>query len=235
MYENKNFLAIIPARGGSKGIPRKNIRLLAGRPLIAWTLEAAQKSRYIDRIILSSEDPEIIAAGRSLGCEVPFIRPSELAQDDTPGIEPVLHAIRALPEKYDFIVLLQPTSPLRSAEDIDGCIEQCFRHKALSCVSVTEVEQNPYWMYQLDSGMKMIPLIPEPGTILRRQDLPEVYALNGALYIAATRFVTDHRSFFSPDTVAYIMPKQRSIDIDEEKDFEYCEWILKSQGNSVNE
>lgn len=116
------ILAIIPARGGSKGVPRKNIRDLAGKPLIAWTIEEAKKSKYITRLILSSEDEEIIEAAKKYGCEVPFVRPIELAQDNTPGIEPVLHAIEKCPG-YDYVLLLQPTSPLRTVEDIDGCIE----------------------------------------------------------------------------------------------------------------
>ncbi len=114
MIAGKTVLAIIPARGGSKGVPRKNIRLLAGKPLIVWTIDEAKKSKYIDRFILSSEDDEIIKIAREYGCEVPFKRPIELAQDDTPGIEPVIHAINTLEDKYDYVVLLQPTSPLRT-------------------------------------------------------------------------------------------------------------------------
>nr|HPK54819.1 acylneuraminate cytidylyltransferase family protein [Smithellaceae bacterium] len=117
MIQGKTVLAIIPARGGSKGIPRKNITNLAGKPLIAWTIEEAKKSKYIDRLILSSEDNEIIQVAKEWGCEVPFIRPRELAEDDTLGIEPVLHALNTIKKKYDYVVLLQPTSPLRSVDD----------------------------------------------------------------------------------------------------------------------
>src|SRR5271157_3678171 len=142
MIQNQSVLALIPARGGSKGVPRKNLREIAGKPLIAWAIEAGRQSRYIDRLILSSEDPEIMAQARSWGCEVPFVRPAELARDDTPGMEPVLHALTALPEEYDYVVVLQPTSPLRLAEDIDGCLETCLRQEAPACVTVAEVDQS---------------------------------------------------------------------------------------------
>ncbi|MEH2097772.1 acylneuraminate cytidylyltransferase family protein, partial [Nostoc sp.] len=121
MIHGKKVLAIIPARGGSKAVPRKNIREIGGKPLIAWTIEEAKKSQYIDRLILSSEDDEIISIAQKWGCEIAFKRPVELAQDDTPGIAPVLHALNQLPI-YDYVVLLQPTSPLRQVIDIDGCI-----------------------------------------------------------------------------------------------------------------
>ena len=121
MIEGKKVLAVIPARGGSNGVPRKNIIDVGGKPLIAWTIEEARKSKYIDRLILSSDDREIIEIAKRWGCEVPFEQPAEMARDGTPGIAPVLHAIEMLPD-YDYVVLLQPTSPLRQVEDVDGCI-----------------------------------------------------------------------------------------------------------------
>ena len=134
MIDNKRVLAIIPARGGSKGVPRKNIRNLAGKPLIAWTIKEGKKSKYIDRLILSSEDSEIIEIAKAYGCDVPFVRPEELAKDNTSGVEPVLHAVSKL-EGYDIVVLLQPTSPLRTVTDIDKCIEKCIFEKAYLCLS----------------------------------------------------------------------------------------------------
>lgn len=226
MIAGKTVLAIIPARGGSKGVPRKNIRLLAGKPLITWTIEEAKKSKYIDRLILSSEDEEIIQVAREYGCEVPFKRPIELAQDDTPGIEPVIHAINTLEDNYDYVVLLQPTSPLRTVEDIDGCIQHCIMTELPACVSVTEAQQSPYWMYKIDERMKMQPFLEYSGEINRRQDLPKVYALNGAIYIAHYKFILENKSFLNVATFAYIMPTHRSIDIDKESDFLYCEWII---------
>jgi CMP-N,N'-diacetyllegionaminic acid synthase len=227
MFEGKTILAIVPARGGSKGVPRKNIRLLAGKPLIAWTIDEAKKSRYIDRLILSSEDDEIIEVAREFGCEIPFKRPDELAQDDTPGIESVIHAINTLEEKYDFVVLLQPTSPLRTVEDIDGCIHHCIITESPACVSLTEAQQSPYWMYHLDDDMKLKPFMQNGEKINRRQNLPKVYALNGAVYVAESEFINKNRSFLTEETVGYIMSEENSLDIDTEFDFAYCEWLVK--------
>lgn len=225
MIDGKTVLALIPARGGSKGVPRKNIRDVAGKPLIAWSIEAAKSSRYIDRLILSSDDPEIIAVAEALGCEVPFIRPRELAADATPGIDPVLHALKTLPEKYDYVVMLQPTSPLRSVDDIDGCIEQC-RNGARACVSVTEPEKSPYWMYFMDSAGKMRPVLPPPDKAVRRQDLPQVYALNGAVYVAETDWLKNTRKFVTSETTGYLMPQERSLDIDTEHDLKLVSYLL---------
>lgn len=237
MYRDKTFLAIIPARGGSKGIPRKNLRLVAGKPLLAWTVEAAKKSRYIDRLILSSEDAEIIAAARSLGCEVPFVRPAELARDDTPGIEPVLHALQVLSEKYDYVVLLQPTSPLRRAEDIDGCIAHCVDQRALACVSVTEPAHHPYWMYQLAQDGYLKPFLLREKVPARRQDLPPVYALNGAVYVARCDWLQEKRTFLSEETTAFVMPPERSVDVDSVYDLMLAEFLLSEilrKGNEVS-
>lgn len=228
MIDNKTVLAIIPARGGSKGILRKNICDVAGKPLIAWTIEEARKSHYIDRLILSSEDAEIIRVAKEWGCEVPFIRPADLAQDDTPGIDPVLHAINVLPEQYDYVVLLQPTSPLRTVADIDGCIRKCIDAGASACVSVTEPDKNPYWMYNLSNEDHLLPLLPQPDIISRRQDLPKVYALNGAVYVAIISWLTTTKSFLSSDTVAYLMDKENSCDIDTEFDLKIASLRLSS-------
>lgn len=126
------FLAVIPARGGSKGIPRKNIREIAGKPLIAWSIEEAKKSKYITKLILSSDDKEIIDVAKQYGCEAPFVRPKALAADETPGVDPILHAIEQCPG-YDYVVVLQPTSPLRTVENIDGAIEMLLAKKGFLC------------------------------------------------------------------------------------------------------
>lgn len=226
MIKGKTVLAIIPARGGSKGIPRKNIKILAGKPLIAWTIEEAKKSKFIDRLILSSEDDEIIKVAQEWGCEVPFVRPVELARDDTPGIEPVIHAINTIEEKYDYVVLLQPTSPLKSVDDIDGCIETCLTSCAPSCVSVTEVDQHPHWMYTIDALGCLSPIIQQKKETNCRQDLPSVYVLNGAVYIAQSIFLANERSFLTSMTKAYVMTKERSLDIDEDMDLKLCEILM---------
>lgn len=230
MIAGKRVLAIIPARGGSKGIPRKNIRDLVGKPLIAWSIEEAKKSTCIDRLILSSDDVEIIAVARQWGCDVPFVRPTEFAQDDTPGILPVLHAIETLAaqgERYDYVILLQPTSPLRRVEDIDGCLRQCLEKSAPACVSVTEAEESPYWMFQINQKGGMTPLMKTVKPILRRQDAPPVYRLNGAVYVAQCDWLLQIQSFIHPDTIAFIMPPESSLDIDREIDFILAEYTMK--------
>lgn len=222
-----SILAIIPARGGSKGVLRKNIRELAGKPLIAWTIEEAKKSKYITRLILSSEDEEIINVAKQYGCEVPFVRPMELAQDATPGIDPVLHAIQQCPG-YDYVVLLQPTSPLRNVEDIDGCIQLAIEQQSDFCVSVTEPEKSPYWMYTIENG-HLNPLINQDKVAKIRQDLPKSYALNGAVYVAKVGSLLREKSFLNKKTGAFIMPSIRSFDIDTELDIKICDGILNSQ------
>lgn len=228
MINGKSVLAIIPARGGSKGVPRKNIRLLGGKPLIAWTIDAARRSGHIDHLILSSEDAEIIEVAKAWGCEVPYVRPAELARDDTPGIGPVLHALDILPG-YDYVVLLQPTSPLRTTLDIDGCISLCDDRKAQACVSVTEPAHHPHWMFTLDATQCLHPLIEQRGS--RRQDLPTLFALNGAVYVAVSSSLQISRSFVGENTVAYVMPAARSIDIDTEQDLALAACLLQQQEN----
>lgn len=228
MIEGKRVLGIIPARGGSKGVSRKNIRHLAGKPLIAWTIEEALKSRFIDRLILSSDDEEIIKIAKEWGCEAPFVRPAELSKDDTPGITPVLHAIEELPG-FDYVVLLQPTSPLRIVDDIDGCIEKCLRSSANVSVSVTEVDQTPYWMYFIGQSGEMTPVLQKDQLFTRRQQLPIAYTLNGAVYAAEIESLKKSNSFLVPSTMAYIMPKERSIDIDTEFDLVMAEQLIYKQ------
>ncbi|WP_223552925.1 MULTISPECIES: cytidylyltransferase domain-containing protein [Lysinibacillus] len=218
------ILAVIPARGGSKGVPRKNIKMLAGKPLIAWTIEEAKKSKYITSVILSSEDDEIIEVAEKYGCDVPFKRPMEIAQDDTAGIMPVLHAIEQCPG-YDYVVLLQPTSPLRTVEDIDGCIEYAIENNAEFCVSVKETEKSPFWMYTVNDG-KMGQFIKQNQLITNRQELPKIYILNGAVYFSRIKSIVQKKSFLTEETTAYIMPFENSYDIDTELDFKVCQTIM---------
>lgn len=230
MIDDKKVLAIIPARGGSKGVPRKNIRNLAGKPLIAWTIEEAKKSKFIDRIVLSSEDEEIIEVAKEYGCDVPFIRPIHLAQDDTPGIDPLLHALDEV-EGYDYVISLQPTSPLRIAEDIDACIKKMVEINSPACVTIAESRNSPYWMYTVNDKAKMEPLIKQDKLTVRRQDLPVVYALNGAVYAAEVNWLKKTKSFLTSETAASIMPNNRSYDIDTEDDFNVCEFLLWRKNN----
>ena len=220
-----NLLAIIPARGGSKGIPRKNIKTLAGKPLIGWTIDAAKKAGCVDHIVVSTEDEEIAAVARGLGADVPFMRPSELAEDETPGIDPILHAIKNLPS-YEWVLLLQPTSPLRSSLDIEGIWQLCQSSAAPSAVSITKVSKHPCWMYQYSNQGQLRPFISGCSDITRRQDLPAAYALNGALYLAKTQWLLQQGSFIGPETIGYIMPQERSVDIDTEQDIRWAEFLI---------
>lgn len=213
-----NVLAIIPARGGSKGLPRKNILPVGGRPLIAWSIEAARGANCIHRVVLSSDDDEIIAVAKAYGCDVPFKRPETLATDEASSMDVVLHALEQLPN-HDIVILLQPTSPLRTSADIDSAFELMMRSGAPSCVSVCPASESPYWMYSLGDQQRMHQLIKPAADATRRQELPPAYSLNGAIYIARTDWLHKHRSFIGNDTVAYVMPRSRSIDIDTEEDF----------------
>lgn len=213
------ILALITARGGSKGLPRKNLLQAAGLPLIGWTIRAAQQSQVIDRLVLSSDDREIMDVARELGCDVPFCRPAALASDMSSSMDVIIHALDQLPG-YDYLVLLQPTSPLRNGSDIAAAVELLQKYDVPSCVSVCEAEQSPYLMYQIGDDERLASLLPSLKTSYRRQDLPPVYILNGAVYVARINWLRETRSFLSPETIAYRMPTERSIDIDTVDDFE---------------
>lgn len=224
---SSSILGLIPARGGSKGIPRKNIKLIAGKPLIAWTIEAALRSGMLSAVVVTTDDEEIAEVARRHGAQVPFMRPAELAQDGTPGVDPVLHALDMLPS-HDTVLLLQPTSPLRTTADINDCIEQARRLKAPCMVSVSEAQQHPYWMYRLDAEQRLRTLLDVPH-VTRRQDLPPVYAANGALYYADAAWLRARRTFITTDTAAYVMPAQRAVDLDTLLDWKLAELLLKEQ------
>ncbi|HCE45631.1 MAG TPA: acylneuraminate cytidylyltransferase [Lentisphaeria bacterium] len=226
MFKGKSILAIIPARGGSKGIPRKNIIPVAGKPLIAWTIEEAKKSSHIDRLILSSDNPEIISVARKLGCEVPFRRPAALSTDSSPSIDAVLHALRKVGTGYDYIILLQTTSPIRSCEDIDGAIEKCISLNADSCVSVVEPKKSPFWTYKTDLKGRLVPLI-KRGLVKRRQDLPQTYCLNGAIYVAKVEWLLKSKSLIGRNTVPYVMGEINSIDIDSRFELDITDFIIR--------
>ncbi len=218
MIGTRKILALIPARGGSKGLPGKNTLPVAGRPLLAWSVDAARAARSVDRVVLSSDDDAIMAAARACGCEVPFVRPAALGSDTATTIDVVMHALDALPG-YDLIVLLQPTSPLRTAADIDAACERLASSGAPACVSVSPVDQSPYWMYRLGDNQGLVPVVETPPGVTRRQDLPAVYTLNGAVYVADIAWLRQTRTFVTRETVAHLMPAERSIDIDTIADF----------------
>ncbi|MGH8249557.1 MAG: cytidylyltransferase domain-containing protein [Steroidobacteraceae bacterium] len=227
MINERSVLGVITARGGSKGLPGKNIRPLGGKPLLAWTVEAARASRYMDRVITTTDDDSIAEIARSYGSDVPFRRHASLASDHTTSVEVVLDALERCPG-YDYVVLLQPTSPLRTERDIDGALELCDQAAAPACVSVCRAAQSPYWMFTVGSDKSIKPLFPD-RLPARRQDLPAVYSLNGAVYVAVTERLRAERTFITSRTVAYEMPADRSVDIDAESDLQRAESCLKAR------
>lgn len=228
MIDGLKVLALITARGGSKGLPGKNVRPLAGKPLVAWSVEAAKGSRHVDRVVISSDDAEIIAAAVAAGCDAPFVRPAELAQDSTASEPVAIHALDALAEPYDLLVLLQPTSPLRIAADIDLCLERCVASGAPGVISVVEPAKSPYWMFRMDAAGRLSRLLESTAT--RRQDLPQAFAANGAVFVVRVPWFRRHRAFIGEGTVGCAMPPERSVDIDTLLDFRLAEAILAGAG-----
>jgi N-acylneuraminate cytidylyltransferase/CMP-N,N'-diacetyllegionaminic acid synthase len=233
MQNGKKILGIIPARAGSKGLPGKNIKMLVDKPLIAWTAEQALSSNYIDNIVVSTDSRDIAEVAKNYGCEVPFLRPSELATDKSNMMDVVLHAIDRLEKDdsfFDAVMLLQPTAPLRTAQDIDNAIRLFSEKEAEAVVSVCEVEHHPYWSntLPLDGCMKDF-LIPEARK--NRQELPTFYRLNGSIYLARTDYFKLNRTFIGDNAYAYIMPPERSVDIDTELDFKLAELLIRQVGS----
>lgn len=224
-------IAIIPARGGSKSLPRKNIIPLAGKPLIHYTIKVAQKSGHLDRIAVSTEDSQIADIARSCGAEV-IKRPEELARDDTPSLSVLQHAIQYLEEKQNYhpqvIVILQPTSPLRTAEDINMTVEKFLKSKCDSVVSVCEIEHPLVWMYTVE-GDRLKPVIEGEEKVIRRQDVPKVYRLNGAVYVVHRDTIMEENRLLGKDIRAYIMPSERSVDIDSEIDLKLAELLMEAR------
>jgi N-acylneuraminate cytidylyltransferase/CMP-N,N'-diacetyllegionaminic acid synthase len=232
-------LALIPARGGSQSIPRKNIALLAGKPLIAWTIEAAQRSCGLGRIVVTTDDAEIADVARTWGAEVPFLRPAELARNDTPGIAPLLHAVRWLAEHEQYrpnqILLLQPTSPLRCPEDIEASLTIMAEKEADSVVSLAPVSPPPCWMKCVDEEGRVRSFLPTEKPITRRQDMVPVYGINGAIYLIRRDILCTQETLYTERTFAYLMPQERSLDIDSLWDFHLAELILSARPPATSE
>ncbi|MBQ7594948.1 MAG: acylneuraminate cytidylyltransferase family protein [Synergistaceae bacterium] len=229
MFNEEKILALIPARGGSKGIKGKNITPLAGRPLIAYTIEAALNSKYIDKVIVSTDNQEIANTAKKFGAEVPFMRPPELADDKAKTIDAVLHALRELNQdgkSYDVLILLQPTSPLRNTEDIDNAIETFFDNGKKGLVSISPVEDSPVLIRSLDSQGKMSRLLNLNSTC-RRQDMPEYFRVNGSIYINNVSEINISTSF-NDNPIPFIMTREHSLDIDEPKDLILAEYYINA-------
>lgn len=224
---SNRILALVCARGGSKGLPGKNVRPLAGRPVIAWSVEAAMGASLVDRVVVSTDDPAIAEAARAAGAEVPFLRPAELASDTAGIYDVIFHALDSLDEQPSHVVLLQATSPLRIAADIDGCIRLCLDQGAPAAATLCEPGKSPYWMFHLGPDGTVRPVIACDGPGGRRQDLPAAWAPNGAVYVAETAWLRRERNFWKAGvTLGYVMPPERSVDIDSLLDFRLAELLM---------
>jgi CMP-N,N'-diacetyllegionaminic acid synthase len=217
-------LGLIPARGGSKGVPRKNLRLLGGKPLLAWTAAAARGSRYLDRVVLSTDDADIAAAGKDMGLDVPFIRPGSLSSDTALAIDVIRHALELLPG-FPLLAYLEPTSPLRTSEDIDRSLELLIESGADACVGVREATEIPDWMFYAGDDHRLEPILGSFDPPQRQRSRPAV-SLNGCIYVARTTALLASGSFLGPRTIGYEMPPERSIDLDSLADFEAAERIV---------
>lgn len=219
-------LGIIPARGGSKGVPRKNIKLLGGKPLLAYTAESALSAKFLSKVILTTEDSEIAEVGRSLGLDVPFLRPQELSLDTSPTLPVVFHAIDYLEnngESFDAICLLQPTNPLRRTEDIDNCIELLDKSGADSVISILPVphEYNPKWVYWQDENGEMVLTTGESEPIPRRQDLPPAFHREGSVYVTRIEALRSYGNLYGKKVQGYEINPSNSVNIDTLDD-----WII---------
>jgi CMP-N-acetylneuraminic acid synthetase len=224
-------LGLVVARGGSKGVPRKNVRLLAGKPLLQYTAEAAVRSERLSRVILSTEDEEIADVGRRCGLEIPFMRPAALAGDATPGFDVVYHALgwmEAHGDCYDAVCVLQPTSPLRRPHDIDACIDLLARTGADAVVSVLPVpaEYNPHWVYFRSSDGRLSLCTGEPAPIPRRQELPPAFHREGSVYVTRRDTVMRDRNLYGGYLIGYELDPRSSLNIDSLSDWERAEAVL---------
>ena len=226
MYNDKTFLAIIPARGGSKRLPRKNLLDLAGKPLIAWSIEVGLNSKYIDKVVVSSDDTEILKISKKYHTES-IVRPDELASNTATTFDAIKHTIENV-EQYDYVVLLQATSPLRNEKDIDMAIELLESKKADAVVSVCEMDHSPLWSNTLNKSLSMSTFLKDEVLNKRSQDLDTYYRLNGAIYICKTDKLLEEESFFLKKNIfAYVMSRERSVDIDEEIDFKIAKALME--------
>lgn len=228
MYKGKSFLAIIPARSGSKAIENKNIKILVDKPLMAYTIEAAVKTNVFDRIILSTDSREYAEIGEQFKATVPFLRDSNLSTDNATTSDVIIDVIEKLKAKgevYDYFVLLQPTSPLRTETHILKAIEEVIEKDGNSLVSICELEHSTQINIKLNSSGTLDNLFNDKRSV-RRQDFQKEYRINGAIYIGRVEYFTQEKSFFKEKSYPYIMSRLDSIDIDTIEDFIYAQWLL---------
>lgn len=229
MYKGKKIVCIIPARGGSKGLPGKNIKMFLDKPLIAHTIEQAKRSGLIDRVIVSTDDKKIASISKKYGTEVPFIRPKFLAQDKSSIVDVLLHAIEWLKKddySFDILVLLHATAPLRSVKDINNGIKLLFNKNVSNVFSVTEAHRNPYFnMVEVNQGR--VRLV-KRGRFTSRQEAPKVYDMNASIYVWWKDVLKNKKRIFLRNSRVYVMPKERSVDVDNELDFRIAEFLKQN-------
>jgi len=228
----KRVLAIVPARAGSKGLPGKNIRLLAGKPLLAWPIAAAKGSVYVDRVIISTDSAEFAEIGITHGAEAPFLRPAELASDTAPSIDFILHAIDALEaegDEYHYIVLLEPTSPLTETSDIDAALAQLDASEAEAIVGIAAMEtQHPAFSVRCDEDGVIRPAqSADFANLPRRQDLAPIFSLDGSLYISTVAALRRERGFCHSSTLGYLTDRWKSFEVDDLVDFVAIEAVMQ--------
>lgn len=233
MINGKKVLGLVTARGGSKGLPGKNIKLLNGIPLLCYSVRAGLESAYVDDVVISTDDEAIALAAEDCGCEVPFMRPAELAGDSARSTDVIVHALKTLKEmgrEYDIFVLLQPTAPLRNAGHVDDCLEMLAEKGADSVVSVTEAEHHPLGMNILPDDMCMKDFIRPEAENRPRQELPKYFRINGGVYAVKCSLLTETGRLYSERSYAYEMDAESSVDIDSALDFAFAEVLMKKRG-----
>lgn len=236
MIQGKSVLAIIPARGGSKGLPGKNIKNLCGKPLIAWSIEAGQACPYIDEVMVTSDSEEIAAVARQFGAMVPFLRPSELSNDTATSMDVIAHVLdfykKKLKRQFDYAVLLEPTSPLREREDVCGAIEKLLANPAATAiVGISKTEsQNPAFLVKMNESGLLVGYEDQEMKVLRRQDIGNVYFFEGSIYVSQTDTLLAKRTFYHEQTLGYEFPKWKSLEIDDMDDFVMVEALMRHKG-----
>lgn len=234
MYKNQKILAVITARGGSKGVPKKNIKLLAGKPLISYVIRAGLNSKLIDRLIVSTDDQEIAEISKKFKAEVPFLRPKKLATDLARSVDVLIHAVLEIEkenDKFDVIVLIQPTTPLLTSEDIDLAIKKLTDQKNNSCITITEIVERPEWMFKF-SGNRIIPYKNKCDISVARQDLEKLYISCGGAFVVKRNFLIKNKILIDKKNCsAIVLPRNRSIDINKPLDFIILEALIKNKPN----
>lgn len=230
------MLAIVPARGGSKGVPGKNIKELCGKPLIAYTIDEAKKSQIIDRLVLSTDDEQIAKVSEKYDIEIPFMRPPKLSQDSSLAIDNYIYTLDRLNKEFktqhDEFIVLQPTSPFRLASDIDAAISLFYEKNADSVISVCEAPHPPTWSKRMDPSGRLKSYFEMKSDNKNRQEIESAYIPNGAIFILKLSSIKSIYSYYTDKTYGYEMPSARSIDIDTPLDFEFAEFLMRKQDDT---